>query len=330
MSRIRNVKPEFFTHEGLQDLELENAGKYPMFVFEGLWGQCDRNGAFEWKPRTLKLHILPFLPFEMDKTLDILAAAGYIEKYTANGKDYGIIRSFPKHQSICEKERQNINIFPLPPDNSGPDPEPPRNAPGPDPEPPRNESGPDPEPPRNESGPDPEPPRNGGNLKSENRSTDILKSDILKSHIPKSDRARGGAEDKTFADPETGQENWCPFPQDRPLSPDESRRWAVKCWELCCKAWNRLGLTPECRIFLQIFPAQYAAGVIKIFQAFSLKDIKNAMANYLGHLNADPESYRPAMVFGGLATFLISGVPRYFDDEAIDTQFRIKKGAKDG
>jgi hypothetical protein len=114
VSRIRNVKPEFFRHEGLQDLEEKHVGKYPMFVYEALWNQCDRQGVFRWKPRLLKLDILPFLPFEMDETLKILSEAGYIKKYTVDGEDYGIIPTFKKHQAISKAERDNKSLYPLP------------------------------------------------------------------------------------------------------------------------------------------------------------------------------------------------------------------------
>lgn len=68
MCRIRNIKPAFFRYEGLKDLERENAGKHPtMLVFEGLWTKSGRRGVFEWKPRMLKLDILPFLDFDMEK-----------------------------------------------------------------------------------------------------------------------------------------------------------------------------------------------------------------------------------------------------------------------
>jgi hypothetical protein len=115
MSRIRNVKPEFFRHEGLQDLERANPGKYPMFVYEGLWTKCDRQGVFEWKPRSIKLDILPFLDFDMQETLGILECAGYVKKYTVDNKEYGIILTFLKHQKISLAEQKNLNVFPLPP-----------------------------------------------------------------------------------------------------------------------------------------------------------------------------------------------------------------------
>ena len=45
MARIRTIKPEFFRHESLQDLEIANPGMYPMMVFEALWGHCDSKGG---------------------------------------------------------------------------------------------------------------------------------------------------------------------------------------------------------------------------------------------------------------------------------------------
>jgi hypothetical protein len=118
MPRIRNIKPEFFRHEDLQDLEAKHAGKYPMFVYEALWNQCDKQGVFLWKPRVLKLDILPFLPFEMEDTLQILSDAGYIKRYTVDGKEYGIIPTFVKHQTISKGEQDNKNVYPLPPVDS--------------------------------------------------------------------------------------------------------------------------------------------------------------------------------------------------------------------
>lgn len=91
MTRIRTVKPEFFRHEALQDLEIANPGKYPMMVFEALWGHCDSKGRFEWKPRMLKLDILPFLAFDMAETLSILDAGGMVRRYSVGGKEYGDI-----------------------------------------------------------------------------------------------------------------------------------------------------------------------------------------------------------------------------------------------
>lgn len=114
MARIRTIKPEFFRHEGLQDLELANPGSYVMLVFAGLWGHCDKSGRFEWKPRTLKLDILPFLEFSMEKTLLLLEGAGMLRRYAVDGKEYGEVATFEKHQRINGKEAQEPERFPAP------------------------------------------------------------------------------------------------------------------------------------------------------------------------------------------------------------------------
>jgi uncharacterized phage protein (TIGR02220 family) len=113
--RIRTVKPDFFRHEGLQDLEASNPKRYPMLVFAGLWGHCDKAGRFEWKPRTLKLDILPFLDFEMAQTLTLLEAHRFVRRYTVDGKAYGVIDSFSEHQRINGRESQEPERYPEPP-----------------------------------------------------------------------------------------------------------------------------------------------------------------------------------------------------------------------
>ena len=114
MARIRTVKPEFFRHERLQDLEIANPGSYPMMVFAGLWGHCDKAGRFEYRPRQLKLDILPFLPFEMESTLRLLESAGFVRRYEVDGKTYGEIPSFGKHQRLGGKELQEPEKHPSP------------------------------------------------------------------------------------------------------------------------------------------------------------------------------------------------------------------------
>ena len=102
--RIRSIKPEFFQDEDLQDLEAANPGAYCMLVFAGLWGNCDKQGVFEWRPRTLNLHILPFLKFDMAGTLELLRDAGLLVSFSADGKQFGYIPTFRKHQRINGKE----------------------------------------------------------------------------------------------------------------------------------------------------------------------------------------------------------------------------------
>jgi hypothetical protein len=46
--------------------------------------------------------------------LEILLDAGYVRKYEVEGKKYGIIPTFKKHQVISKAEKDNVNVFPLP------------------------------------------------------------------------------------------------------------------------------------------------------------------------------------------------------------------------
>lgn len=114
MARIRTVKPDFFRHEGLQDLERDNPGQHVMLTFAGLWTLCDKAGRFEWKPRTIKLDVLPFLDFDMETTLTLLERFSYVRRYEVDGKLYGAIPSFEEHQRINGKEAQEPAKHPEP------------------------------------------------------------------------------------------------------------------------------------------------------------------------------------------------------------------------
>lgn len=112
MARIRTIKPEFFRHEQLQDIEAENPKSYVMLVFAALWGHCDKQGRFLWKPRHLKLDILPFLDFDMAATLELLCQHGFVRRYEVDGKQYGKVLSFETHQRLTGKEAQEGGRFP--------------------------------------------------------------------------------------------------------------------------------------------------------------------------------------------------------------------------
>lgn len=90
-----------------------------MLVFAGLWGHCDKNGNFEWRPRTLKLDILPFLDFDMAETLGLLASnkrgdgSAFVLRYRGpDGREYGHIPTFSEHQRITGKEAEEPGRFP--------------------------------------------------------------------------------------------------------------------------------------------------------------------------------------------------------------------------
>jgi hypothetical protein len=101
--RIRSVKPEFFVHEGLY--EAEQASGLPLrLAFIGLWGQCDREGRFLWRPRVLKLSVMPYDAVDFAAVLDALAAGGWVERYGDAG-EFGFVPTWERHQLINNREQ---------------------------------------------------------------------------------------------------------------------------------------------------------------------------------------------------------------------------------
>jgi hypothetical protein len=103
MARIRSIKPEFFQHERLFDAERDS--KLPLRVaFAGLWTVSDRDGRFEWRPRALKLNVLPYDELDFADVLSALESGGFIVRYEVDGKSYGFIPSWGEHQHINVRE----------------------------------------------------------------------------------------------------------------------------------------------------------------------------------------------------------------------------------
>lgn len=103
MGRIRTVKPELFTHEDLFTIESET--KLPVrLAFVGLFTVCDREGRFKWEPNRIKLAVLPYDPIDFSRVLDALLTRGMVGKYEVEGRFYGFIPTFGKHQVINNRE----------------------------------------------------------------------------------------------------------------------------------------------------------------------------------------------------------------------------------
>jgi len=111
--RIRTIKPEAFLDEELWDLEVETG--LPIFRgFVGLWTQADREGRFEWRPRALRAAILPYWDGDFSRVLDACATRGFVQRYTVDGREFGAVRSFTRHQAI--NNREDASCIPPPPD----------------------------------------------------------------------------------------------------------------------------------------------------------------------------------------------------------------------
>jgi len=115
VARIRSIKPNFARHEKLQELETSHCHLKPMLVFACLWTVCDREGRFEWRPKQLKLDILPFIEFDLSATLELLREHDFVRKYTAGGKVYGYIPTWLDHQ--CPNIKESASRIPDPPEH---------------------------------------------------------------------------------------------------------------------------------------------------------------------------------------------------------------------
>lgn len=115
MARKRLISPEFFTHGTLYDAE--RASGLPLRIaFAGLWTACDRRGLFRWKPRELKLAILPYDDVDFAGVLSALEAAGFVQRYVVDGKEYGRVPSFGNWQTFHRNEQASDIPEPAQPD----------------------------------------------------------------------------------------------------------------------------------------------------------------------------------------------------------------------
>lgn len=111
-TRIRTIKPEFYQHKDLY--QLEKTARLPIRIaFAGLLAIADREGRFEWKADIIKLHVLPWDRCDFEKVLDALAGIDLIRRYEIDGKVYGFIPTFKKHQVINSREASSV-IPPVP------------------------------------------------------------------------------------------------------------------------------------------------------------------------------------------------------------------------
>ena len=107
MARIRTVKPELFRHEAL--FEAEQQSKLPLrLAYIGLFTACDREGRFKWKPRALKLDVLPYDQIDFSRVLDALVTHGFIVKYQFEDDEFGCIPTWSQHQVINNRESTSL------------------------------------------------------------------------------------------------------------------------------------------------------------------------------------------------------------------------------
>ena len=64
----------------------------------GILTEADDNGVFEWKPKQIKIRIMPGDSLDVEPLLAELASADIIKRFSLNGKEYGAVRNFCRFQ----------------------------------------------------------------------------------------------------------------------------------------------------------------------------------------------------------------------------------------
>jgi hypothetical protein len=109
IQHIRHVKPEYFVHEGVNDMTV-NARLAEI----GTWTCCDKHGRFEWLPRMLKRMVMPYDNVDFESLMMEWVNHGFAERYEVDGKSYGRFFNWEKHQGINLREKQSCFEYPAP------------------------------------------------------------------------------------------------------------------------------------------------------------------------------------------------------------------------
>lgn len=114
MARARFIRPEFFTDEKISDLPFGAC-----FLFEGIWCHADMRGVFECSTRVLRGLIFPMRDgIDTDTVgvwLGLLEAAGMIDRFSIDGKAWGAVTNWSRHQAVTNREVEIGSERPLPP-----------------------------------------------------------------------------------------------------------------------------------------------------------------------------------------------------------------------
>lgn len=99
MARSRNIKPGFFKNEYLAECD-----PLARILFAGLWCQADSKGCLEYRPKRIKIECLPYDDCDIEKLLEDLCTARFIQFYEVDERIYIAIPKFLDHQNPHKNE----------------------------------------------------------------------------------------------------------------------------------------------------------------------------------------------------------------------------------
>ena len=106
MARIRTIKPEFWTDEDLSEVS-----EAACLLAIGLLNYADDEGYFNANPKLIKATVFPIR--EQSGSIPVLmhelSSVGYISMFSGpDGKIYGLVNNFVKHQVINKAKKSII------------------------------------------------------------------------------------------------------------------------------------------------------------------------------------------------------------------------------
>lgn len=107
MARARNIKPQFFTNDELSELP-----PLARLLFIGLWTIADFKGCFEYKPKRLKVQLLPYDDCNIEQLVSALDKSRFISIYSVQGQTFGKVLNFNKHQNPHKNEKEKGSDIP--------------------------------------------------------------------------------------------------------------------------------------------------------------------------------------------------------------------------
>lgn len=93
MARARNIKPKFFQNEDLAELD-----PLARLAFIAMWTIADFKGCIEFRPKRLKVQLLPYDDCSIEEIAISLDKSGFIRIYSVDGQRYIKVMKFEEHQ----------------------------------------------------------------------------------------------------------------------------------------------------------------------------------------------------------------------------------------
>jgi len=107
--RRRMLSPEFFTDADI----IANFDAFGRLFYQGLWCVAEDSGCFEINPLGLKMKIFPGdnIPLEqLQQYIEKLIELNKVVPYEANGRQYGWLKNFHKHQRLDKPSPPSIPL----------------------------------------------------------------------------------------------------------------------------------------------------------------------------------------------------------------------------